>query len=344
MKICLFHPRFLPPKDYGGVERVVLWLAQGLIERGHEVWVGALRGSRVPRGAHLLEFDESACSAWEMIQALPRGMEIVHFMAPPESGSLERLPCPAILTVHGNGKLGEQFPRNTVFLSQDHAARHGAREFVYNGLDPDEYQFVSSEKKSSRLLFLSKTSWSVKNVKGAARICKRAGVDLDIAGGNRPLGLRFMSTFRADLRWQGAVAGVKKAQLLAEARALIFPVTWPEPFGLVVAEALLSGTPVLASRIGSLPELLPPEVGVLFPVPQDELSEEKWVEWLRSSSRQFSAERCREWAMANFHFRRMAECYEKMYRRVTAGESLNPTIPVASDWKMLAASKKGISA
>lgn len=54
MKICLFHPKLLPPRDYGGVERVVLWLARGLLERGHEVWVAALAGSQLPPGAKLI--------------------------------------------------------------------------------------------------------------------------------------------------------------------------------------------------------------------------------------------------------------------------------------------------
>ena len=109
MKICLFHPKLLPPRDYGGVERVVGWLAKGLAERGHEVWVGALQGSRLPAGVRLLPFTVDKSAAWDLARACPPGMDVVHWMAPPEKGVSEKLPCPALLTVHGNGRPGEEF-------------------------------------------------------------------------------------------------------------------------------------------------------------------------------------------------------------------------------------------
>ena len=81
----------------------------------------------------------------------------------------------APLTVHGNGKPGERFPLNTAFLSADHASRHGAGVFVYNGIDPDECRFSDGQDKTDWYLFLSKTSWSVKNVSGAMRLVSKAG-------------------------------------------------------------------------------------------------------------------------------------------------------------------------
>ncbi len=339
MRIVLFHPVSLPPKDYGGVERVVLWLARGLTEAGHEVWVAAREGSTLPPGARLISMQEGKSSAVDLLPKLPAGVDVVHFMAPPEAEALSALPCAALLTVHGNGKPGERFLKNTVFLSRDHASRHGAQVFVHNGVDPTEYKFAP-ETKEDRFLFLSKTSWRVKNVAGAVSLCAKAGQGLRVAGGNRPLGVRAKVALRSfglgssgKMSWEGPVAGQVKAGLLARARGLVFPIRWPEPFGLVVVEALISGTPVLASRLGSLPELVGPEVGRLLPPPVSGGSESAaeaeraWLAALTEKPWPFDPAHCRKWALERFTHRKMAERYADLYRKVAAGESLHEVAP-----------------
>jgi hypothetical protein len=77
-------------------------------------------------------------------------------MAPPGPAEWDSYPCPRILTVHGNGKPGEKFPLNSVFLSEDHASRHGGNVFVHNGIDPDELIYAR-ENRMDRYLFLSRT-------------------------------------------------------------------------------------------------------------------------------------------------------------------------------------------
>lgn len=333
MKIVIFHPTLLPPKDYGGVERVVLWLAKGLAELGHDVTVGALAGSRMPEGVKLLAFEPDAVSAHELLRRLPPGTDVVHFQAPPEAGVLDSLPCGGVLTVHGNGKPGEVFPRNTVFLSADHARRHGASAHVHNGIDPAEYRF-DPRAKEDWVLFLSKTSWRVKNVAGAVSLCARAGVPLRVAGGNRPLRTRARVALHEwglppRMRWVGPVAQAAKADLLAAARAMVFPVRWPEPFGLVVAEALISGTPVIASRLGSLPELVDDSVGALFDLTTAS-GREGMIDALSRVHRgdhEWSPEVCREHAMARFHYSVMAKRYESVYGQVAAGQYLHEKEP-----------------
>lgn len=320
MKIVLFHPALLPPPDYGGVERVVLWLARGLVERGHQVWVAALAGSQLPEGTEPLEIERGRTSDLDLLPRLPGGVDIVHFMAPPARETLAKLPCAPVLTVHGNGKPGEKFPRCSVFLSRDHARRHGAEFFVYNGIAPEESGFRPG-RREPWYLFLSKTSWRVKNLSGAMGLCRKAGVPLRIAGGRRPIGLRVRAALTPGFHWEGPVSGAKKANLLETARALLFPVLWDEPFGLVVAESLMAGTPVIASPRGSLPELISSEVGAL---PQ---SEDEWIELLQKP---FSREpmACREWALKRFHYSVMAANYESAYSRVIAGEVLQPREPI----------------
>lgn len=335
MKVVLFHPVLLPPRDYGGVERMVLWLAQGLIERGHDVWVAAKEGSLLPKGVRLISLSQSEYSANDLIQRLPSGVDVIHFMAPPENSIWDELPCAGILTVHGNGKPGEHFPLNSVFLTRDHAIRHHAQTFVYNGVDPSEFIFdLSLKNHQSRFLFLSKTSWNVKNLSGAMRICMKADVGLSIAGGWRPVNRRLEAFFRPKMKWIGPVGGRLKAQVLAQSRALLFPVIWPEPFGLVVIESLMSGTPVIASRKGGLSELIPSDVGVLLDPPTSIEAESQWVEFLKSQNLfHWNPERCRNWAFENFHYSRMAVGYEALYKRVTLGEKLHNTHPVAGDWR-----------
>jgi len=332
VKVLIFHPVLLPPQGYGGVERVVQWLAKGLIERGHEVTLGVLEGSRVPDGAEMLEFAPSEVSAEVLVSRLPAGIEMVHFMAPPESGVMNQLSCNSILTVHGNGKPGETFPENSVFISQDHARRHAASTYIYNGIDPDEYVFEPNQKENWHL-FLSKTTWSVKNLTGAIEYCAIAGSPLKVAGGKRPLSSRLKSLFdprmRKLIQWEGTVNGMRKAKLLAHAKSLVFPVKWPEPFGLVVAEALMSGTPVIASRRGSLPELVNQDVGAVL----NGQDNDEWIRLLSSEKLPWKPEMCRQWALKNFHYRKMAESYETLYKRVAGGETLHTRKPVAGDWR-----------
>lgn len=320
LRVLIFHPTLLPPKDYGGTERVVLWLAKGLQSLGHEVWVAARPGSRLPSGVRLLEVPKGQSgsdSASAVLPRFPAGLDVVHFMAPPEEAIWDRLPCAGLTTIHGNGKAGEVFHHNCVFLSRDHARRHGGSAFVYNGIDPEEYRFEPNAKGES-FLFLSKTSWRVKNLAGAMRYCARAQARLTIAGGRRPIWARAWSALDPRFRWEGPVAGERKARLLAEARALVFPVTWSEPFGLVVAEALMSGTPVLASRRGSLPELLSDDVGALI----EAGDQNAWVQALRSP-RHWDPARCRAHAMERFHYKKMAESYVEYYLKVKSGQRIH---------------------
>lgn len=329
LKILLFHPCELPPRNYGGIERMVLWLAKGLVEEGHEVWVAAFPQSRLPDGVRLFPVSPERSSPREVMNEFPPGLDLVHFMAPPEESVWSEFAeneCAAILTVHGNGQPEEVFPLNSVFISRNHALRHGGSVFVYNGIDPSEYHFTP-ERKKDYYLFLSKTSWSVKNVKGAIRLCSEAGVPLKVSGGSRPFFQRIRVALKPQMNWVGPVAGTAKATLLAEAKALLFPVIWDEPFGLVVAEALMSGTPVIASERGSLSELIPPEVGALIPPRPPESSSGEWMRFLTNEPLSFDPEACREWALRKFHYKKMAQEYVRIYRQAIGGGKLHSEMP-----------------
>src|SRR5690606_33410397 len=160
---------------------------------------------------------------------------------------------PFVWTFHGTGKPGRVFPDTTIALSADHAARHGIKRWVHNGLDPADYRF--SGAKGDRDLFLGRLH-SVKGWQWAVGGARRSGRRITVAGGWRP-------SLRPGVRYIGKVGGERKLDLLAKAACLWMPARWDEPFGLTTIEAMVSGTPVLGTRRGALPEIITPESGAL---------------------------------------------------------------------------------
>jgi len=246
----------IPPLGYGGTERHIYWVAQKLVELGHKVTLVANPWSHIP-GVDLRPVPaESDAQAW--LRQIPADTDIVHFHERPAA----EINKPYLVTTHGNGQPGEQFPLNTVFVSRRHAANHGSVHFVHPGLIPEDYTF--SPEREPFAIFLAKSRWAVKNFKGAVRVARLAGLELRVVGSrNLPLNLqRWLPAIRG-VRYYGTADEATKRDLLSKARCLIFPVRWEEPFGLSVTEALVSGCYVLATPYGSLPEIITPEVGVL---------------------------------------------------------------------------------
>ncbi len=329
MRVLIFHPVMLPVAHYGGVERVVLWLAKGLVELGCSVTVAALKGSVLPDNLGLIEIDPSDCSAEVLLRDKNKfsDFDIIHFMAPPEQVVQETLKTNWLVTVHGNGKPGEIFSRNCIFLSRDHAKRHGSNVFVYNGVDPDEYKLGRNFGDRENLLFLSKTSWRVKNLSGAMKISKKAGVKLSIAGGNRPILRKFISAMCPSFYdWYGSVGGQKKTELLETSGGLLFPIIWDEPFGLVMVEALLSGMPVFSVNRGSVSEVVLPSQGIVA----NSLAQlgEKVSELTggKNSCKQWNSSwnssHLRDETLSRFHYKVMAQNYLNLFQKRINGETL----------------------
>src|SRR5882724_2406995 len=153
----------IPPRLYGGTERVIYWLGKALIELGHRVTLIANPRSGIP-GAELrpLSPDEKDPRAW--VKLIPDSADIVHLWdhAKPDGDK------PCMVTVEVNGRPGATYHPNTVFVSRKHAANHGSHHFVHNGLDVDEYE--SSGRRGDYAVFLAKARWPVKNLAGAIQI------------------------------------------------------------------------------------------------------------------------------------------------------------------------------
>jgi len=308
MRICLVSDARLPVRLYGGTERIVQWLADHLQRLGHSVVLVAQPGSSLP-GVQVVP----ATRTHEALARIPRDADIVHFHAWAPPDDFDR---PWVFTLHGNEPPGTRLPRCTVGISADHARRHGLAHHVYNGVEPDELRY--EPHKQDHLLFFSKVRRRVKGAARAIHLARSHGVRLEVAGGFRLDLLKtggFLQSLHPFVRFHGEIGGQRKADCLARARALLFPIAWDEPFGLVLVEAMLSGTPVLATPRGSVPELVPPQAGVLFERDEEFGSALERLEPCRPAD-------ARDWAMAHFTAHDCARRYLALYERVLDGEDL----------------------
>lgn len=312
MNVTLFVHDRLPVSGYGGTQRVVVWLARGLAELGHSVTLISGKGSSVPE-ARLVPVDASAAagSCFDITPYIPSNTDILHAFR-----QLDLVPdVPFIWTQEGNVDPGTPLPDNTVFVSARHAQRNGRDAFVYNGIDPDDFEFRS--QKDDYDLFLGRLS-SSKGYKWAIEGARRSGRKLVLAGGWRP-------SLSRSHRYVGSVHGRVKARWLAGARCLWMPARWQEPFGLTLTEALVSGTPVLGTRHGSLPEIISKDVGALGNT-VDELVA------LRDGIHKIDPKVCRARVLRWFTHIVMAEEYVRMYRHyldtgnLPSGRIAGPTV------------------
>jgi glycosyltransferase involved in cell wall biosynthesis len=284
MRIAQIAPlaESVPPKLYGGTERVVAWLVDELVELGHEVTLFASGDSRTrgklhpvcPRAlrlGHPTANPMAACAS--LLEAMSRhaaDFDVVHshidWMHLP---LLSRLSVPFLTTLHGRldlpglEDLVRQFPNaEFVSISNNQRLPLGAARWcgtVYHGLPTA--LFRPSYPAGSYLAFLGRLT-AEKGPEVAIRIAHAAGMPLRIAA-KVPRGERgyFKETLEpqidgSQIRLVGELNDETKAPFLAGAAALLFPIDWPEPFGLVMIEAMACGTPVIAFRSGSVPEVI----------------------------------------------------------------------------------------
>jgi glycosyltransferase involved in cell wall biosynthesis len=312
MHITFYKPGKIPipPTLYGGTQRMIYWLGKALIEAGHQLTLIANAQSHIP-GAELrvVAGEEKDPRAWHRL--VPDTTDIVQLFANPKV----EVPKPFMVRIGGNGRPGQQFHPNTVFLSRNHAANHGSRHFIHNGLDPAEYSF--SEKRDDYAVFLAKARWPVKNFRGAVQVARCAGLELRVLGSrNWPLNLQRLLPPIRGVRYYGMLGGQEKLDLIARARCLIFPVRWHEPFGIALIEALVSGCYVAGTPYGSLPEIVTPETGVLS-TRAEELAEAV------KNPQPFSPQACRDRVLrGGFTIRDSAREYLKCYERILSRGSL----------------------
>lgn len=333
----------IPPVNYGGIELLLKLLVDELVEGGHEVTLFATgdcetKGRLVSvadacltdlmaRGeAYAFEHYANAAVA----EALRRSadFDVVHFHLTPGWLPLASVSsCPALFTLHTCAVKDDEwaFARYSDvevaaisnFQIAETAARLG-RSFpvVYNGCDFGAYEL--NPQKGEYLAFLGRMSHA-KNPVGAIAIAKECGLPLVLAG--RPQNGEEERYFAEEvkphidgkqIKWIGPVNHEQKAEFLRHAAALVFPIQWDEPFGLVMIEAMACGTPVVGMRRGSVGEVVTPGVTGYTAASPSELA--SWIEPALRLDRRL----VREKAEAQFGYRQMVASYVALYRQLLA--------------------------
>jgi glycosyltransferase involved in cell wall biosynthesis len=283
MRIAQVAPLFesVPPRLYGGTERVVSYLTEELVRAGHDVTLFAsgdskTRATLVPMCASALRLDPDGADSLvrhilmaEEVAARAREFDVIHYHVDyihfPTS---RRLSVPHLTTLHGRLDLPdlrlvyERFRDMPVAAISAHqrAPLPMARWIgtVHHGLPPDQY--VPREAPGEYFAFLGRIS-PEKRVDRAVEIAVRSGWPLKIAAKVNDEERSYFKTLEKTLNhplveFVGEIGESGKGEFLSKARALLFPIDWPEPFGLVMIEAMACGTPVLAFRRGSVPEVV----------------------------------------------------------------------------------------
>jgi glycosyltransferase involved in cell wall biosynthesis len=342
MRIAQIAPlhESVPPQRYGGTERVVSYLTEALVSLGHEVTLYAsgdsqtrarlvpvceralrLQGKQVvdPIAYHLLLVER-------VFRDAP-GFDVLHFHA----GYLHfplcrRCATPALTTLHGRLDLPDLRPlfaefgdMNLVSISDaqraplPHARWLGT---VPHGLPTDLHRF--HPEPAGYLAFLGRVS-PEKRPDRAIEIAIRAGLPLKIAAKVDPVDRDYFNAVIRPLlkdplvEYLGEIGEHEKGDFLGRARALLFPIDWPEPFGLVMIEALACGTPVIAYPHGAVPEVL--EHGVTGFIVSNQEEAVRTVTKLD----QISRSQCRARFERRFSACRMASDYVALYERLRAG-------------------------
>lgn len=348
MRIGLLAPPLesVPPQRYGGTERVVGWLADALLARGHDVVVFASGDSEV--NAPLIPIVERALwrderfkgdllPFWSMVAgrayAHSDGLDVMHnhldYFAFPAA---RFAPVPTVTTLHGRLDLPElgplydeytELPLVSISESQRVPLPQGRWiATVYHGMPRQLLR--PSYRRGSYLAFCGRIA-PEKGLDRAIAAAISAEVPLKIAA-RLPLSDRLGGEIDRDyyesairpyldhplVEYVGELGDREKEGFLQDALALIFPIDWPEPFGLVQIEALACGTPILARPLGSVPEIVEPGVtGYLCD------TTEEFVEAIRSAE-QLDRKECRASFEQRFTTGVMAAGYERVYKQVVA--------------------------
>ena len=340
MKIAQVAPLYesVPPKLYGGTERVVSYLTEELVERGHEVTLFASGDSETE--AELvsvcdkgLRLSDRVCDPlayhFLMLEALIQRVnefDIVHFHTDYLHFPFSRRGnFPNITTMHGRldmaetKKIHQEFVEHTLVSiseSQRTPLQHSNWiDTVYHGLPLDLYNFNS--KPGQYFSFLGRIT-PEKRLDRAIEISERCGIPLKVAAKVDEADKDYYQSVIKPLidmsvstEFIGEIGDHEKQEFLGNALALLFPIDWPEPFGLVMIEAMACGTPVVAFRNGSVPEVI--DVGCTGFIINDCAESQ----WLVDSLLNFDRVACRQQFEKRFSAGRMAEDYLQLYEAIS---------------------------
>ena len=338
MRIGILAPPWIPvpPPSYGGTEAVVHTIAVGLAEAGHDVVLAASGDSTcpVPRVPGLpdsseLSMDSARQEALHVIRAYEamEDVDIVHDHTLLGPLSYRRTPAvPRATTLHGPfdddlTRIYRAMNRDTSLVAISHHQASTARgvkidAVIHHGIDVGSVRYSPSHNGGA--CFLGRMHPN-KGLLQAIMVARQAGIPLRIGAKMRePFEQDYFHDvieplLGPDVEYLGELDTAQKYRLLGESVALLNPIQWPDPFGMVMIEALAAGTPVVATHRGSAPEIVSDgETGFLSDSLQGLSEALQGCQWLRRSD-------CRRAAEQHFSAQRMVREYVAFYSALLAG-------------------------
>ncbi len=327
----------MPPHGYGGTERIVAALVDELLARGHDVTTFAsgdstVPGRLVPTVARALRADGYSGDASPWFYATIRAVleraadfDVIHSHLEWASAVLAiQSPTPVLSTFHGRldlpwaATLLEGTP-GLIAISRSHAATHPNVRWagiVYNGLDLARAPVPTHH--NDELVFLGRIA-PEKGILDAIEVARITGRTLKVIA-KRPVvpneveyfeqvfvpALRAAGSFVEDL---GELSGQDRDRIVGASHAMLMPGTWPEPFGLAAIESLACGTPVLARRVGALPEIMRDGIDGFFGDDVEHLA------FLVDRVDTLDRDAIRASVIERFSAKRMTDAYEELYER-----------------------------
>lgn len=334
MKIGLISTPWVavPPHGYGGTEAMIDWLARALVDAGEEVLLFATGDSTCPVPTEWVYKTAAEPMGWVLLEAhhalaayeAMEGVDVIHdhtIFGPLYGHTVAR--APIVTTHHGefNREARAVFSKiaeyaSIVAISEDqraHARGVPVARTIHHGICADDFPVGSGS--GDYLLFLGRMSPN-KGVHIAIRVARSAGMRLLIGAKMKEEGEHeyfhdeIEPTLGPDVEYLGEVGADEKLELLGSARALLNPIRWPEPFGLVMVEAFACGTPVIAFPEGAAPEIIDDGVtGYLCESPGEMVEAAGALDRIDRGD-------CRRVVEERFSSRRMARDYLRMYRKV----------------------------
>ncbi len=356
LKIAQIAPIWypVPPKKYGGTERIVYFLTEELVKRGHKVFLFAsgdsktsaklipsrkrhLAKDKIPWSDTFWEFEHFSFS-FKKIKRM--NFDIVHSHGGIRSIFFQDfIDTPVVYTFHNPLSVNyfQKMPPglkilslhsknlNVCFLSNSHLKlcklKFKRVWTVYNGIDINFFKF--SKKPENFFLWVGRVE-PKKGVENAIKAAKMAKVKLLLVGKIDPERKKYFEkvikpNLSRKIKYLGELPARELLKLYRKAKALLFPLEWDEPFGLVMAEAMACGTPVIAFKMGSAPEVV--KDGITgFVVPFLDKRGKKNIKGLVEAIKnieKIKRENCRKWVKEKFTIEKMTENYEKIYYQLT---------------------------